>query len=109
VLTRLDTSGKRTAAADLTLPNAPSDVIWSGTRYAAAWSLLPSPTASGGEVFLQTYPAADGPASSAVMVSSGAVAEVNAISIAPNGSGFGVAWADSRTMPTEIHFAAVCP
>jgi len=108
VFTRLDTSGRRTAAVDVMLPNAPSDVIWSGTRYAAAWS-LPTDSGAGGEVFLQTYPAADGSPGSAVMVSSGAVAEVNAISIASNTSGFGVAWADSRATPAEIHFAAVCP
>jgi hypothetical protein len=107
VLTHLDTSGKRTAVADVTLPRGASDVIWSGTRYAAAWALN-SPT-TGGEVFLQTFPPADGPASAAVMVSSGGVADVNNISIAWNGSGYGVAWADSRATPTEIHFAAVCP
>lgn len=105
-LARLDASGAPTGAADTELPRPPSDVAFAAGRYAAAWSM--SGAVMGGEVVVATYPEADGVPSAPFMITTGGVAAVNAIALAWNGSGWAVAWADSRAMPAEIHFAVVC-
>jgi len=104
----LDVSGAGAPSASVMVPRGPSDVLWAGSEYAVAWSM--SGAMVGGEVFLATVPASEGEGSAPIPVSSGGVADVNAVQIASNGiGGYGVAWADTRAMPAEIHFAVVCP
>lgn len=52
---------------------------------------------------------ATAPTAAVPVSASNAVAAVNSIALAWNGSGYGVAWSDTVTGTAETHFAVVCP
>jgi hypothetical protein len=102
-LIRLDLDGKR-VGADVPIGAAPAQIVWTGTRYAFAYSMAAK------AVFLATIDNTAPAASSPIMVSdAAAAAAANGVAIVWNGSGYAVAWADARATPTETHFAIVCP
>lgn len=102
-LIRLDLDGRRTAT-DVSIGGSPAKLVWTGTRYAFAWS------APDGPVFLATIdPTATAPSAPVPVSSPSAVAAVNAVALVWNGDGYGVVWSDSRTGTSETHFAVVCP
>jgi hypothetical protein len=103
-LARLGLDGQRTVAEDVPIGGAPAQLVWTGTKYAFAWS------DAGKAVYLATIDPAGGAASSPLLVSdAGAAAGVNAVALVSIGNGYAVVWRDDRTANAETRFAIVCP
>lgn len=102
-LVRVDSAGTRTAA-DVSIGGAPAQIVWNGSRYAFAWS------AGGGAVSLATIDGtATAPSAPVAVSAANAMAAVNSIALAWNGTGYAVTWSDTVTGTAETRFAIVCP